>query len=101
MLNGKALIKLRSSNGQLLLAASQNKGALKVFLLNDSCKTISLNPLDVSAVIYYKNVKHQKREFGYGSSFLSQSARFLNIDRNVTSIEIKNNKGEVRKINIK
>ncbi len=98
--NGKALVKLRSSSGKMLLAASQNKSTLKVFQLNDSCKTISLNPLDVIAVIVYKDGKRQKREFGYGSSFLSQSARFLNIDNNVTLIEIKNNKGEIRRIDV-
>ena len=98
--NGKALVKLRSSSGKMLLAASQNKGPLKVFQLNDSCKTIPLNPLDVSAVIVYKDGKSQKREFEYGSSFLSQSARFLNIDKNVTSVEIKNNKGEIRRIDM-
>ena len=98
--NGKALVKLRSSSGKCLLAASQNKGPLKVFQLKASCKTISLNPLDISAIILYKDGRHQKREFGYGSSFMSQSGRFLNIDNNVISVEIKNNKGEIRKVTI-
>jgi len=98
--NGKALVKLRGVSGKYLLAASQNKGPLKVFQLRTSCKTISLNPLDISAIISYKDSRHQKREFEYGSSFLSQSGRFLNIDNNVTSIEIKNNRGEIRKVNM-
>ncbi|MEP6594846.1 MAG: hypothetical protein ABJA71_02820 [Ginsengibacter sp.] len=84
-----------------MLVASQNKGPLKIFQLKAFCKTISLNPLDVSAVILYKDGRHQKREIGYGSSFMSQSGRFLNVDNNVISVEIKNNKGKIRKINMR
>jgi len=91
------LIKFRSGNGKVLVAASQNKGSLKIFQLKTYCKTISLKPFDVSAIVTYKDGRHQKRETGYGTSFLSQSARFLNIDSNVVSVEIKNNRGEVRK----
>jgi len=98
--NGKALVKLRGNAGKCLLAASQNKGPLKIFRLKAPYKTISLNPLDVSAVISYKDGRHQKREVGYGGSFLSQSGRFLNVGDNVSSIEIKNNKEEIRKINM-
>jgi len=82
------------------VAASQNKGSLKIFQLKTNCKTILLNPFDVSAIVTYKNGQHQKREIGYGTSFLSQSARVLNINSNVVSVEIKNNKGEVRNIDI-
>lgn len=98
--NGRALVKLRSSKGKVLVAASQNKGNLKIFQSKKDCKMIAYSPFDVSAVITCKNGSHQKREAGYGASFLSQSARFLNIDSNVISVEIKNNKGGIRNINI-
>jgi hypothetical protein len=96
--NGKALVQLKNSNGNLLVAASQNKGPLKIFKLNRNKKTVPLSPFDESAIIYYKDGKKQKRETGYGSSFLSQSGRFLTIDDNVKSVEIKDNKGKIRKI---
>jgi len=96
--NGKALIKLRSANGNCLLAASQNKGPLKVFELKQNIKTIPLQLSDISVLITYKSGKKQKREVNYGSSFLSQSGRFLNIDNNVASVEIKDSKGNVRSI---
>jgi hypothetical protein len=98
--NGKALVSLKSNKGNLLMAASQNKGALKVFELNKNDKLIPLSPFDESAIVTYKNGKKQKREIGYGSSFLSQSGRFLTIDNNVVSVEIKNNKGEVRSVHL-
>jgi len=98
--DGKALVSLRSNKGKYLLAASQNKGALKIFELKKNKKFIALQHLDESAVIFYKNGQKQKREIGYGSSFLSQSGRFLTVDENVISVEIKNNKGVIRKINL-
>jgi hypothetical protein len=98
--NGKALVKLRSSNGKCLLAASQNKGPLKVFELKKNIQTIQLEPADVSAIVTYKNGVKQKREVNYGSSFLSQSGRFLNIDNTIASLEIKDNKGNTRQIKI-
>jgi ASPIC and UnbV/FG-GAP-like repeat len=97
--NGKALVKLRSSDGKYLMVASQNKGPLKVFELNKSCRFLPLNADDVSALITYKDGRHQRRETGYGNSFLSQSARFITVDSTMSSIEISNSRGITRKIN--
>ena len=80
------------------MAASQNKGPLKVFRLRNPFKSILLTPLDISANIIYKDGRRQKRELTYGDSFLSQSARFINIGNNISFVEIKNNKGAIRKI---
>jgi len=52
-------------------------------------------------MIFYQNGKKQKREVGYGSSFLSQSGRFLTIGSHVTKVIITNSKGESRYIEIK
>ena len=98
--NGKALVSLRSGKEKLLLAASQNKGALKVFELKTNQRLIPAGPLEESAILIYKNGKKQKREIGYGASFLSQSGRFFMVDTNVVSLEIKDNKGEVRKVTL-
>jgi hypothetical protein len=98
--NGKALVKLRNANGNCLIAASQNRGPLKVFELKRKFKTIPLAPTDVSAVVHYKNGTKQQRETNYGSSFLSQSGRFLNIDNNVRAIDIRDTKGMVRSISM-
>ena len=96
--NGKALVKLRSSNNKYLVAASQNRGALKLYQLKRDSKIITLNPDDFSAEIKYKNGKVQKQEFYYGSSFLSQSARFLSLSNNAVSVNIFTIKGASRKI---
>jgi hypothetical protein len=98
--NGKALVKLRSSNGNCLLAASENKGPLKIFALKRNIKTLSLQPFDVSATVVYENGNRQKREVNYGSSFLSQSGRFININNKIKSVEIKDSKGMVRNVKL-
>jgi len=94
--DGKALVKLRDAKGNILLAASQHKGALKVFKLNAAAKTIAANPLDAYAIIKYKNGKTEKQEFYYGSSFLSQSARFVKVDERMVSVVIYDIKGGKR-----
>lgn len=96
--NGKALVKLLSASGNYLVFASQHNDKLKLFQLKKKLKTIKAQPDDVSAVIKYNNGGIQKEEFYYGSSFLSQSARFFTIGDNVAEIHITNIKGRIRKI---
>jgi hypothetical protein len=96
--NGKALVKLRSSKVRYLLAASENQGPLKLLQLKSEGKLIPGLPTDVSAVLKLKNGKTRKCELSYGSSFLSQSARFLLSDKNVQAIEIMDSQGRVRSI---
>ncbi|HEY6900482.1 MAG TPA: VCBS repeat-containing protein, partial [Puia sp.] len=94
--NGKALVKLRGSDGRYLIAASQNKGPLKAFLLNKTGNFLPLSTDDISALITYKDGRRQRRETGYGTSFLSQSARFITIDSTIATIEITDSKGKKR-----
>lgn len=96
--NGKAMVKLRGKNGKYLVAAAQNRGPLRIFELKRNTSFVSLNPADISSEIKYKNGSIQKKEFYYGNSFLSQSARFLSTDSNVLSVTISDNKGGQRKI---
>ena len=96
--NGKALAGLKGNKGNYLLAAGQNRGPLKIFKLNRSVSFESLLPGDVSADLTYKNGISRKIEFYWGSSFLSQSGRFLITDENIKSVIITNNKGEKRKL---
>ncbi|MDN3658024.1 VCBS repeat-containing protein [Ferruginibacter paludis] len=98
--NGKALVKLKTASGKTIIAASQNKGKLKVFEWKSNQKVIALKPLDVSALITYKNGKKQKMETNYGASFLSQSARFLNIGDDVLSVQITDSRGKVYTANL-
>ena len=96
--NGKALVKLQSAKEGYLVAASQNQGPLKLFELKNRRQGLKINPDEVSAIIFFKNGKIQKEEFYYGSSFLSQSARFLSINENIAAVHITDKNGKIRKL---
>ena len=81
------------------MAASQNRGALKILQLKKTDSCIRFLPGDVSAIIEYKNGTLQKREINYGASFLSQSARFIIANKNMVSMEVLDNGGKKRIIN--
>ena len=98
--DGKALVKLKSSKGNYLVASSENKGPLKLFELNAVKKLLPVNADDVSAVLHFKNGAIQKEEFYYGSGFLSQSARYCTATPNVLSVVITNSKGISRTIEL-
>ncbi|MEO6932040.1 MAG: VCBS repeat-containing protein, partial [Chitinophagaceae bacterium] len=98
--DGKALVRLKGANGSYLVAASQNRSALKLFALNRKKTFVSLAANEVSAVIHYADGKSRKEEFYYGSGFLSQSSRACVIDDAVTSVDVLNSKGVVRKIQL-
>jgi hypothetical protein len=93
--NGKAAVQLKGSHG-LLVAASQNRGKLKVYRSRDSSRVIHVLPNDMNALIEYKNGLKRKEEFYYGSSFLSQSSRFVVFSPNISRITITDNKGNKR-----
>jgi len=99
--NGKALVKLAGAGNKYLLAASQNRGPLKIFVLKTGLKQLKVQPMDMYAIITYKNGKNTKQEFYYGSSFLSQSGRFINIDNTMASVSITDNLGHTRNISLK
>lgn len=96
--NGKALVKLRGNNNKYLLAAAQNRGALKVFELKKEINTITLLPNDRSAALILQDGKKQKQEFYYGASFLSQSTRSLHVPKGIRSVVITKDNGETRKM---
>lgn len=98
--NGKALVKLRDNKGNLLLAASQDKGFMKVYQLNSRSNTISPAATDSYALITYKNGKTEKQEFYYGSSFLSQSARFVKLNDQMVSITFFDDKNTARTVKV-
>jgi enediyne biosynthesis protein E4 len=99
--DGKALIELKGPGQDYLLAASQNRGPLKLFRRNNpSQKIIPLQETDRTVFITLTNKKTRREELYYGNSFLSQSSRFLSIDKNVSSVEVQDSKGKTRLINL-
>jgi hypothetical protein len=94
--NGKALVSFRSGKGKLLVAAAQNRGSLKIFGLENNLKIYPVRPSETCAVIEQKNGSQRREEFYFGSSNLSQSARYLTVGKNFRRATITNGKGEKR-----
>ncbi|WP_245751402.1 VCBS repeat-containing protein [Parafilimonas terrae] len=99
--DGKALVKLQGANGHYLVAASQHSDYMKLFQLRNNQQIIKMKPDDISALIHYKNGAVQKMEFYYGTSFLSQSSRFIIINDKIENVTVTNGKGEVRNLDLK
>jgi hypothetical protein len=98
--DGKALVKLRSAKGDLMLAASQNRGPLKVFSNRKKSHLIALKPTDKFIYINYKNGNKRKEEVYHGSSFLSQSGNFIETNDKMEKLEIENTGGIRRAIEL-
>ncbi len=96
--NGKAMVKLRSINGSYLVASAENRGPLRIFELKEKQKNLSAQTDEIYAELMLNEGKKQKQEFYYGSSFLSQSARFIRTGKNIRSVTFVNNKNEKRTI---
>jgi hypothetical protein len=98
--NGKAMAKGLRAGNRPFLAASQNRGLLKLFEWKGSFNTFPVQKTDVNAMVRYRNGKMQKQEFYYGASFLSQSGRFLLATDSVHSIEISDFRGNKRHLSV-
>ena len=96
--NGKALVKLQGSGGRYLVAASQNRGPLKLYELNGHPRLVQCQPDDVSVLLHFTDGRIQKTELYQGSSFLSQSGNFLPLGKDIIAVEVTNSKGVIRKI---
>lgn len=94
--DGRALVGLWGASESYLVAASQNRGQVKMFELKKGLKKITVNPSDVFALIRFRNGEVEKREFYHGTSFLSQSARFIALNENMSSVTIFGPSGEQR-----
>lgn len=96
--DGKALAALRGAGGELLLAAGQNRGPLKLYSRREKGWQVGLEPGDVAALVTLKNGRVRREEFHFGESFLSQSGRFLWEYGPVAAVDIVDQRGKKRKV---
>lgn len=83
-----------------MLAASQNRGPLRIFEVKKNIKQLDVLPDDVTAMIILANNKTQRQELNYGASFLSQSARYIAVPAGAKRVIIRNSKGVQRTVNL-
>jgi hypothetical protein len=94
--DGKALVALRGAGGHYLLAAGQNRGDLQLFNRKTDAPQVALMPSEVAAMVRLKNGQVRREEFYYGESYLSQSARFMDLSGPFEWAEIIDDRGKKR-----
>jgi enediyne biosynthesis protein E4 len=94
--NAKALVKLLGGKETYQVLGSQNRGKLKMFRLNQTGKSIRIGKGEDMALVTLKDGRKQKWEFPIGSSFLSQSSRFLKVSHQVKTVTISGYNGKSR-----
>ncbi|MBS0000135.1 MAG: VCBS repeat-containing protein [Cyclobacteriaceae bacterium] len=97
--DAKGMAELTLSNGNSLILVAQNSGEMKVFENQRfGIDPVPLNDDDMYADITYHNGKTERREFYYGSGYLSNSSRVLNVPDNAEAVKITSYTGETRDI---
>ncbi|WP_158856658.1 FG-GAP-like repeat-containing protein [Lunatibacter salilacus] len=95
--DAKALVTLSDPANKPTVIASQNRGKLKLFeVQNSEGKFFEPNPSDLSALIRYTDGRIRKVEFYVGSGFLSQSSRKVYLGLEVERVEVLRHGGTVR-----
>lgn len=85
----KSTAKIYSASNEPLVLIAKNSDSLSTFSYDvKNSSIVLLNPLDAWAEIEYKNGKKEKREFYYGSGYLSQSSRKMMVLKEAKSITI-------------
>lgn len=98
----KSLSSVLMGNNNVAHLVGRNADSLKVFTSTQPSDTKKIKVLadDRYALVHYPNGKIVKEEFYYGSTYLSQSSRILEIPKKADKILIFNTKGEQRTVNI-
>ncbi|MDX1618469.1 MAG: FG-GAP-like repeat-containing protein [Balneolaceae bacterium] len=94
--DGKALVTFVNSRNELVAAASQNRGPLKLFKKEEMPAPIAVRPGDAFSLVYFSDGRVQKKELYYGSGYLSQSERYLIPPAGYAKIEITDFQGNTR-----
>ena len=100
--DAKALVKINDISGNSLYAISNNNDSLTVFKkTNLESKEYLIDDQVKSLMIYSKNKKSRKKEFYFGTSYLSQSSRSIKISDAIDSVRLDHNNGKYKIIKFK
>ncbi|MBC7890569.1 MAG: VCBS repeat-containing protein, partial [Sphingobacteriaceae bacterium] len=94
--DAKGLAKLAGPKGEYRLLATQNRGSLRAFEIPKPARLLRLQPTDVVADLTYADGKHRREELPYGSSFYSQSGRWLRMPGDVKRVDVTDSRGKRR-----
>lgn len=98
--DNKAVVQLTGANGSPLYIVGSNSDSVRAYhLSSEPLPTIAVHPEETYAVITNRIGQQQRREFYYGNSYLSQSARRLTIHSDTKSVSIYTHAGKSRTLN--
>lgn len=99
--DAKALVKL-SGRSEDFFIASQNRDSLRTFqkVRPPTQHLFQPDPLDVKAEMIFNDGRKQVVEVYYGSGYLSQSTRTINIPAGVTELVVYDSRGESRTVSV-
>ena len=99
--DAKALAKLRTTSGEEILIATQNRESLRVFQgtrKTEPTRYFQPLPLDIRAEFHHEDGKKEWVEFYYGSGYLAQSTRTVFVPPTVGRIIVHDSRGNQRNI---
>ncbi len=92
--DAKALVRVRTADGKDLWVASQNNNNLKAFEAGPAGKIIAVHPGETAALVTLPDGSKQRCEFYWGSGFLSQSERMLEVPKGAQRVEFFDGRGK-------
>jgi enediyne biosynthesis protein E4 len=99
--DAKGAAELMVDEHRSLVLVTQNNDSLKVFeSTREGCRNVRLEPLDAYAVVTLANGSTMREEFYYGSTYLSQSSRFLALPAAATRVVIYDYAGKPRTVSL-
>jgi hypothetical protein len=97
--DAKAAAELLVDGKRSLVLVAQNNDSLRVFTSeHEERRNVRLAPLDAYAVVTLADGSTRREEFYYGSTYLSQSSRCLEVPANATRAEIYDYAGKKRTV---
>jgi hypothetical protein len=97
--DSKASVEIISAQNEPMVLISKNSDSLQVYKYAHNYTTIlPLSTMDAGAALTYNNGKTIKKEFYYGTGYLSHSTRKLKISDKVKSVRIYDYSGNEREV---
>ncbi len=94
----KSLVQLFSPEGAATVLAGNNSGPMGAYKLRKDHKIVPVKISDRYAIIKKKNGQQYRQEFYYGSNYLSQTSRMLQVGKEIINVVIYDSNGNQREV---
>ena len=96
----KPLTNVKVDETRSLVLVTQNHDSLRVFspLRSRAGRTVAVAPLDAYALITEASGRTRREELYYGSTYLSQSSRYLRVPAGATKVVVFDSRGRSHEV---